>query len=185
MSHILLLFPYALDWFYFPIIITNKRAAQHCNRQLTNIYQLVPFGQQFLLRRCALVTLLLLAPCALAGEVVVTGANSSLGALSRDQVRDLFLGHISALPDGRNAILIDQPQASPLRDDFYLKVANKSAAQARALWAKLYFTGRGVPPREGTNSSDIKRMLNTTPDSIGYIEESAIDTSVKVIFVVN
>ncbi len=145
---------------------------------------MVPVLQQNWLRCCALVALVLLAPCAQAGEVVVTGAKSPLGALSEDQVRDLYLGHISSRPDGRNAILLDQPQSSPLRDEFYLKVTNRSAAQARAQWAKLYFTGRGTPPREARDSADIKRILNSTPGAIGYIEESALDSSVRVIFVV-
>jgi hypothetical protein len=147
-------------------------------------YKMVPVLQQKKLRCCAFAALLLLSPCALAGGVVVTGAKSPLSSLSKEQVRDLYLGNISSLPDGRNATLIDQPQSSPLRDEFYLKVTNKSAAQAKAQWAKLYFTGRGMPPREGMDSADIKRILNSTPDAIGYIEESDLDSSVKVIFVV-
>lgn len=134
---------------------------------------------------CIAVAALLLAPAALAGTVVVAGAKSSVHALDRNQVRDLYLGNLSALPDGSSAILIDQPESSPLRNEFYLKVTNKSAAQARAQWAKLYFTGRGVPPHEGLNNEDIKKFLNSTPGSIGYIDDSALDSSVKVIFVVN
>lgn len=121
----------------------------------------------------------------LAGGIVVTGASSSLFALSRDQIRDLFLGNISSLPDGSTATLIDQPESNPLRDEFYMKVTNKSASQAKAHWAKLYFTGRGVPPQEARGSTDIKKILNSTPDAIGYIEPSALDSSVRVIFVMN
>jgi ABC-type phosphate transport system substrate-binding protein len=62
-------------------------------------------------------------------------------------------------------------------------VTNKSAAQAKAHWAKLYFTGRGVPPHECADSGDVKRILNSTPGAIGYIERSSLDSSVKVIFV--
>lgn len=134
---------------------------------------------------CLAMAAMLLVSDALAGTVVVAGAKSPLNALDRNQVRDLFLGNISSLPDGTGAVLIDQPESSPLRNEFYLKVTNKSAAQARAQWAKLYFTGRGMPPREGLNNEDIKKFLNATPGSIGYIDESALDSSVKVIFIVN
>ena len=134
---------------------------------------------------CAIVAGLLCAPGAQAGAVVVASADSPLGALDKNQVRDLFLGIMSSLPNGVSAILVDQPDASPLRNEFYLKVTNKSAAQARAQWAKLYFTGRGVPPHEGLNSEDIKRFLNANPGSIGYIDDTNVDASVKVIFVVN
>ena len=136
------------------------------------------------LHRSALVAALLLPLSLLADVLVVTGANSPSITLSKNQVSDAFLGKVATLPDGSNVVLIDQPEANPLRDEFYLKVANKSAAQAKAHWAKLYFTGRGAPPREGTDSGDIKKILNSTTGAIGYIERSSLDSSVKVVFVV-
>jgi hypothetical protein len=142
------------------------------------------FCSQNFWRCCVVVAALLLAHSALARTVVVAGAGSAVNTLDPGQVRDLFLGNLSFLPDGSSVILVDQPASSPLRNDFYLKVTNKSAAQARAQWAKLYFTGRGIPPHEGLNSEDIKKYLNANPGSIGYIDEAAIDGSVKVIYVV-
>ena len=144
---------------------------------------MVPTNQFRILHGCALVALLLLPLSLLADVLVVTGAKSPSINLSRNQLSDVFLGKVAAFPDGRSVTLIDQPESSPLRDEFYLKVTNKSAAQAKAHWAKLYFTGRGAPPREGTDSAIIKQMLNSTPGAISYIERSALDNSVKVIFV--
>jgi ABC-type phosphate transport system substrate-binding protein len=57
-----------------------------------------------------------------------------------------------------------------------------SAAQAKAIWAKLYFTGRGIPPREGTDSKEVIKLISSTPGAIGYIEKSSLDSSVKVIY---
>lgn len=137
------------------------------------------------LLQCCAIAALLLAPCSLfAGILVVTGVNSPSLTLSKDQVSDVFLGRVLALPDGRSARPVDQPESNPLRDEFYQKVANKSAAEIKAQWAKLYFTGRGVPPIEGRSSDDVKRIVNSTPNAIGYIDQSALDSSVKVIFVV-
>jgi len=142
------------------------------------------FNQQHVLRSCVVVALLLFPCRLLADEVlVVIGANSPSITLSRNQVSDLFLGKVGALPDGRNAVPVDQLESNPIREEFYIKVTNKSAPQAKALWAKLYFTGRGVPPREGKDSSDVKRIVNSTPGAIGYIERSSLDSTVKVIFV--
>lgn len=144
---------------------------------------MVLFSQKHVFHCCALAALLSLPLALLADVLVVTGAKSPSTTLSKNQVSDVFLGKVVSLPDGSSAAPIDQPESSPLRDEFYSKVANKSAAQAKAHWAKLYFTGRGVPPREGTDSGDIKRILNSTPGAIGYIEQSALDSSVKVVFV--
>lgn len=114
---------------------------------------------------------------------LVVGAKSPLKVLDKEQVRELFLGNISTLPDGVAAILVDQPESSPLRNEFYLKVANKTAAQVAARWARMYFTGRGTPPHEGASSADIKRFLSETPNSVGYIDETDLDASVKAIYV--
>ena len=128
---------------------------------------------------------LLLVPCCVFAEVlVVAGANSNIVTLSKNQVSDVFSGKVASLQDGSMVTLIDQPESSPIRDEFYLKVANKSAAQAKAHWAKLYFTGRGVPPREGADYDDVKKKLNSMPDAISYIDPALLDSSVKVVFVV-
>lgn len=142
---------------------------------------MVLFNQQHVRSFCAIAVLLLLSQSLRAEVVVVTGAKRPTIALSKKQICDLFLGKVVSFPDGRNAVPIDQPESNPLREEFYSTVANKSAAQVKAGWAKLFFTGRGVPPREGTGSADIKRLLNSIPGGIGYIERSSLDSSVKMI----
>lgn len=128
---------------------------------------------------------LLAAQSALAGDLlVVVGEKSPLITLDKNQVRNIFLGRVSSLPDGSTAIPVDQPESSPLRDEFYLKVTNCSAAAAKARWAQLAFTGRGEPPRVSMGSGDVKQILNLTPGAIGYIERSELDSSVKVVLIV-
>lgn len=108
--------------------------------------------------------------------VVIAGANSPVGSLSRDQSSDIFLGK------SKSAIPLDQPESSPLREEFYSRVTGKSASQAKSHWSKLSFTGKGTPPMEGRNSEDIKKQVADNPRLVGYIEKSAVDSSVKVIF---
>jgi ABC-type phosphate transport system substrate-binding protein len=134
---------------------------------------------------CYAFAALLSFPFSLFAELlVVAGANNPSISLSKNQVSDVFLGKVISLPDGSRVTPVDQPESNPLREEFYLKVANKSAAQAKAQWAKLYFTGRGEPPLECKNSEDIKKILNSTPGAIGYIDQSSLDSSLKVLFVV-
>lgn len=113
--------------------------------------------------------------------LIVVSARSPLTSLTINQVKDLFLGRITCLPNGEAAAPIDQINGSPLREEFYSKVTRLTAAQAKAHWAKLHFTGRGIPPKEGANSSDIKQLLNRIPAAISYIEKTDLDASVKVL----
>lgn len=119
---------------------------------------------------------LLAANWAYADIVVVAGANSPISSLSKEQSSDIFLGKATSYTP------LDQPESSPLREEFYSKVTGKSASQAKSYWAKLSFTGKGTPPKEGQNSTDIKRQVADNPKLVSYIEKSAVDSSVKVIF---
>ena len=51
----------------------------------------------------------------------------------------------------------------------------------KATWARLTFSGKGVPPKELPNSADVKKFVAGNPNAIGYIEKSAVDASVKVV----
>ncbi|MBI5890963.1 MAG: phosphate ABC transporter substrate-binding protein [Nitrosomonadales bacterium] len=112
---------------------------------------------------------------------VVSARNPVTATLSNNQVVDIFLGKASRFPDGSQAVPIDQSEGSAVRDEFYLKFTGKSPAQIKAHWSKIIFTGRGRPPREVTNSIEVKKLLAKDPNAIGYIEQSLVDSSVKVL----
>ena len=127
------------------------------------------------LRRLAVLGALGLALPAAADVVVVVGAGSSAAGLAKEQIADVFLGKSTVLTP------LDQPESSPLRDEFYTKVTGKSAAQAKSYWSKMAFTGKGTPPKEGANTGEIKKALAGNPALIGYIEKTAVDGSVKTL----
>jgi ABC-type phosphate transport system substrate-binding protein len=76
---------------------------------------------------------------------------------------------------------IDQPEDAPIRAEFYKKVTDKEASQAKALWSKLVFTGKATMPKEVANSAAVKAAVAANPKAIGYMEKSAVDASVKVV----
>ncbi len=116
--------------------------------------------------------------------VVVVGAKSTAAKLNKDQAAALFLGKSFQLPGAGIPVLIDQPESSEARQVFYSKVAEKTPVQVKAIWSRLVFSGKGTIPKEVSNSDEVKKLLNSNPDAIGYIEKSAIDSTVKVLFAV-
>lgn len=116
-----------------------------------------------------------------ADVVAVVSTKNPLTALSKKQVVDIFLGKASRFPDGSRAMPIDQIEGSAARDAFYARFAGKSPAQLKAHWSKIIFTGRGQPPREVSNGTEVKKLIAEHPYSIGYIEKSLVDGSVKVL----
>lgn len=136
---------------------------------------------KLLLQRAASAALLLFSLWVHADPVVVVSAVSPVDALSREQVGDIFMGRANSFPGGGSITLLDQPENSAIREDFYTRVVGRSAAQAKARWSRMAFTGKGMPPRECQNSEEIKKLIATHPGMIGYIEKSAVDGRVKVV----
>lgn len=115
----------------------------------------------------------------------MVGPKTANAALTKEQATAIFLGKNSNLPNGAPAVLFDLPESNPLRDEFYTKVTGKSAAQVKAHWAKMSFTGKGTPPREVASSSELKKAIAGIVGGIGYIEKAALDDSVRSVLATN
>jgi ABC-type phosphate transport system substrate-binding protein len=113
--------------------------------------------------------------------VTVVSAKSPITALSKTEVADIFLGKSNRFPDGAQATPIDQPETSHLREEFYDKVTGKSLAQLKAYWSKIIFTGRGRPPKTASSGTEVKKLLAENVLAIGYIEDTQVDASVRVL----
>jgi ABC-type phosphate transport system substrate-binding protein len=125
------------------------------------------------------------AQSSFAQVAVVVGAKSDATAMTVDQVSALFLGKSEKLPGGGTAVLLDQPSGSAIRTTFYDKVTGKNESQVKSAWSRLVFSGKGTPPKEASGSADIKKQVAANPNTIGYIEKSAVDSSVKVLLSVD
>lgn len=122
---------------------------------------------------------------AAAGElVVIVSAKSTVNTLKPEQVADIFLGQIASFPGGVDAVALDQNIGSPVRDEFYAKVAAKSRPLVKAHWTKMIFTGRGQPPKEIGDSQAVRKKVAENPSLIGYIDKAALDSSVKAVLLV-
>jgi len=119
---------------------------------------------------------------ALAQVAVIVAAKSDIASLTSDQVSAIYLGKTDKFPNGSTALPFDQAAGSSVRISFYDKATGKSEAQVKAAWSRLVFSGKGTPPKEISSSAEIKKLVSTNPNTIGYIEKTAVDSSVKVIF---
>lgn len=111
--------------------------------------------------------------------VVVNPANAN--AVSADDLSRLFLGRTSNFADGSKATPLNLAEGQPARDEFDSKVLNRSAAQLKAYWSKLVFTGKGTPPKELSDDAAVKAAVAADATAIGYISSSSVDGSVKVV----
>lgn len=136
--------------------------------------------------RCSLAAVLALASWAAQAQVaVIVNPKSAAASMTADQVAGVFLGKTATLPSGATAAPVDQAESAAIREQFYTKVAGKQAAQVKAAWSRLVFSGKGTPPKELGSTAEVKKFVAANPDAIGYIEKSAVDGSVKAVLTVD
>jgi ABC-type phosphate transport system substrate-binding protein len=117
------------------------------------------------------------APPARAETAVIVNVRNTLARMPAEQAAQFFLGRSTLLTP------VDLAESSPVRADFYRKVAGKDQDQVKAIWSKIVFTGKGLPPREYNTPAEVKRAVAADPAAIGYIDRSAVDDTVKVILI--
>lgn len=119
----------------------------------------------------------LTASTASAGDIVVIMAPGA-AALSKDQVTNVYIGRSKDLKP------LDLPN-SAAREDFYKKATSRDAAQIKAVWARIQFTGLGQAPKELPDDAAIKKAVAADPKAVGYIDKSNVDSTVKVVLELN
>jgi len=129
----------------------------------------------------AFIAALLLSTVGLArAEIaVVVNPKAPVTALSVNQAAQVFSGRAGSYR------LLDLPESSALRSEFYRKTTEKDPAQMKALWAKLIFTGRAAPPKEVNSAAEIKKAVAADEKAMGYIDAKEVDGSVKVVLLLN
>ena len=134
------------------------------------------------IRLLAATLMLGLASVTWAEVAVIVHPSAGVDSLTEDDVSRLFLGKSKSFPSGSAAVPINQSEGSAARDKFNEGVCKKNASQYKAYWSQLVFTGKGTPPKDAGDDAAVKALVAANPTMIGYIDSSAVDASVKVVF---
>lgn len=112
--------------------------------------------------------------------VLVMAAQSPIKLLSQQQVAALFLGEALELPGGGRPAL--GSQGGELKHEFYKWVLEKDAAQVKAIWSRMTFSGRGRAPREFAQPAALRAWLLSTPNALAFMDSSGLDPSLKIVY---
>lgn len=111
--------------------------------------------------------------------VVIVNPKNPAASMTAEQVANVYLGKDAAFSPA------DLPEASAHRGEFYTKVAGKDAAQVKAIWARLVFTGKTQPPKEFGSAAEAVKFVAGNDKAIAYVDKGAVDGSVKAVLTVN
>ncbi len=129
-----------------------------------------------------LLGLALLAP-ALAGgrdRVAVIVNRERRADLSIDDVAQIYLRRKRFWEDGAPVVPLNLPSANPLRERFSQLVLRETETRLADYWNRLYFRGI-LPPATLVSTESVRRYVASDPNAIGYVPESEVDGSVRVL----
>ena len=109
-------------------------------------------------------------------EVAVIVNPAAAKAPSQSDVANIFLGKNKSLKG------VDQKDWNPTKEKFYTSVTNKNEAQLKSYWSGLIFTGKGQPLPSVADDAAVVAKVAAEADAIGYVDASAVNGSVKVLF---
>jgi ABC-type phosphate transport system substrate-binding protein len=116
-----------------------------------------------------------------AADVVVIVNKGNPNEVDKAFVVKVYTGDAKNWPDGGPVFAIDQGEDSPIRADFSQSVLGKSVGNMKALWAQNIFSGKGLPPKLVDLDAEVKKIVSTNKNAIGYIKASSADDTVKVV----
>lgn len=112
--------------------------------------------------------------------LVVVSKDSKIEELSKSDISKLFLSKSKSFPNGEKAVPIELNDKRE-QIDFYKKTTNKNEKQLAKYWAKMIFTGRGVPPKKFKNISATIDYIKKNKNAISYIKKENFDKDLKVV----
>lgn len=105
-------------------------------------------------------------------KVIVNDTNPDT-VLTRETLSKMFLKKVKRWEKMDEKILpVDLLEDSLIREDFTEKILGKKISSVKAFWQKQIFSGRGVPPPEKKNETDVLEYVHENKGAIGYISKN-------------
>ena len=111
--------------------------------------------------------------------VIVNPAFSE--AIDKNYIKRIFLGKEQLLPSGDKVSVLEIDNEDSLYATFCKLVVEKRPDRYKAYMAKKIFTGKAAPLKRVGSTKEMKDLVASSNDFIGYIPASEVDDSVKVL----
>ncbi len=115
---------------------------------------------------------------------VIVIANPSVKAteVSKSDLRDVFTGNATSLPDGSRVVPI-LLKAGTIHEEFLQVYIGKNDTAYRAGWRSLVFSGQASMPKSLDGDAAVVEFVAHNPGAIGYISKASPHEGVKVLTV--
>lgn len=114
--------------------------------------------------------------------VIVSASRST--DLSVDEVAQIFMKKRRFWDAGQSIVPVNRNATSSARAIFTKLIFHQDARFLQTYWNRQYYDGI-LPPVTLASDEAVKRFVAQEPNAIGYIDESLVDNSVRVVLVLD
>jgi len=127
--------------------------------------------------------LLFLANSALGDIAIIVHPDNPVTQLTNKEVKKIFLGHTRLFPKTQLGMrVLDVESDHPSYKIFYEDFIGFPVHKLQRYRAAYLFSGKGLLPDKVPDPDAVKKTVGSDVSAIGYIDASAVDSSVQVIF---
>jgi ABC-type phosphate transport system substrate-binding protein len=125
---------------------------------------------------------LLIVSAAVEEVNIVVNKSNTIGSLSREEVRRIFMGEKSSWPGGKRIIVLMLAPDQEERAFILREVYRMNESDYTKYFLQAAFAGRvEEAPKELPSAIQMKARLAANPAAIGYLKKEDMDDSVKVV----
>lgn len=114
--------------------------------------------------------------------MVVVGNVEGVDKLTKKDVKKIFMGKKTKLSNGSKILVVELDEGTEGRRAFHDVATGRSNSQLQSAWSRLMFTGKASPTVSVTSYQSVIEEVSKEKGAVGYIDESALTDSVKVLF---
>lgn len=108
--------------------------------------------------------------------VIVHPSNPTVSLKAADLAR-MFLRQSTSWPNGWPVAPVDLAGSGPVREAFSQQVLDRPARAVKNYWKQQIFSGRGVPPPERDNESEVVKFVLSNRGAIGYVAPASVGSA--------
>lgn len=128
-----------------------------------------------------LILLCLSITASAADRLVVVTHPDNQDVVTREDLYRLYFGKRMTLPSGTRLTPVFNDGDEELLKHFSSEMLQRSSRQFKSYWARQLFTGKAKPPVRVKNVGDLKDLIAGDPQFIGFLWESDLDATVRVV----
>lgn len=131
--------------------------------------------------RIASFCILLLMPLKGWSEISVIVHPDNDAEISEKAILNIFLGKARTYSNGEQALPLTLDIKDKQTNEFTEKFLEKTVNQFRSYWARMMFSGAGVPPKTIDDADEMLELVASNPNLIGFVNTDDVDDTVKVV----